>query len=756
MKHFLFIFLFFYFKSNGQKISGKVVDKFLATNISLANVQLISSDGGQNVTVFTDSLGFFQFNNLSLGRYSITVTHIAFEKQNLYDVLIIGNNNPFFEILLNSRNYNLKDTFVTVKSSETPSNIKLNIEKSSRYAATWGDPARMALSFAGITSNNDKSNEIIIRGNSPKGILWKLENIEIPNPNHFSEDGSSGGSVGAITAYTMSNSNLYTSAFPSYIGNATSGVMDIKLRQGDKNDFKHRLNIGILGAEISSEGPLNNGKGSYLLNYRFVNTFLVKSLGLVNLLNTVNPLFQDGLMKIVYLKRRSVISLWSIFGYNMSYFEIKDFKTVDSNGSFSSSGLKIHSEINELCSWENHLSFSYSSLSTSEKDLTEIKNDRLFNIKYPVVRLSSELNFQLKKNLKNKIGFIFHNMYYNTLGKTSYEYPGIPFFSDLTLNDKGNSFFVQTFFNNHFNISKLDVDLGLHYSLFLLNNTNSLEPRVNLKYPYHNSIFEVGLGKHSRIEPINVYLFKKDQIFNGIKLNNVDLEMPKAWHFNLAYQYNFQNMANFKIELYYQKLFDFAIADRKYNLNSNVSYINVLNAFNLIPLKSDGKGKNYGIEFTYETKIVRGNYLISTLSLYNSLYDFYEKVNLPTRFGNNFILNSTAGKEWKFKKMLVNSSLKNTFIKGNRIQPYTINNNSLIYDTSIGYTKRLADYYKLDLKINIYKQFNKSTISYTLDINNLTNRKNQYLIFYNPILKKIEYINQMGILPIFNITYSFM
>jgi hypothetical protein len=126
----------------------------------------------------------------------------------------------------------------------------------------------MAASYAEVSADPGGGNEIVIRGNSPRGLQWRLEGIEIPNPNHFSEEGATGGPISILNSTTMDNSDFLSAAFPAEYGNALSGVFDLNLRKGNNEKREYKLQVGLIGFEGAAEGPIIKGAdASFLVNY---------------------------------------------------------------------------------------------------------------------------------------------------------------------------------------------------------------------------------------------------------------------------------------------------------------------------------------------------------------------------------------------------------------------------------------------------------------------------------------------------------
>ncbi len=194
----------------------------------------------------------------------------------------------------------------------TVSGPYFSVEETKRYAGSFNDPARMAASYAGVTGTPDGNNDIIIRGNSPRGMLWRLEGIEVPNPNHFANEGASGGPISILNSNMLDNSDFLTGAFPADYGNAYSGVFDINLREGNNRKTEYSLMAGILGTDCSAEGPFKKGgQSSYLINYRYSTIAMLDAIG-VKIIDDGIPRFQDLSFNLVFPTKHA--GKFKIFG----------------------------------------------------------------------------------------------------------------------------------------------------------------------------------------------------------------------------------------------------------------------------------------------------------------------------------------------------------------------------------------------------------------------------------------------------------
>ena len=199
--------------------------------------------------------GEFVFTNVPVGRYAIAIEAKDFQ--------IFGTNNIVVtsgkEVILS---YELEQVIesvgqITIKAKpkgDKPNNDAalisarlFTVDETDRFAGSRGDPARMASNFAGVQGADDSRNDIVVRGNSPQGILWRMEGIDIPNPNHFAIPGTTGGSVSIINNKILGNSDFFTGAFPAEYGNANAGAFDLKLRNGNNKKREYSSQLGLLG-----------------------------------------------------------------------------------------------------------------------------------------------------------------------------------------------------------------------------------------------------------------------------------------------------------------------------------------------------------------------------------------------------------------------------------------------------------------------------------------------------------------------------
>src|SRR4030042_4709470 len=290
-----------------QTLKGTVADKETGRPLAGANILILNTDPPSGTSA--DSEGKFRLD-AEIGRISIKVTFLGYEDLAINDILIASGKEIFITAELQEKVTQTRE--VTIRPGDTGKTSLNHMAAASvntirtndamRYAGGFYDPSRIVNGFAGISnSNNDYSNDIVIRGNSSRGLLWRLEGIEIPNPNHFSDgQGGSGGAFSSITSNVIANFDFFTGAFPAEYGNAFSGVMDCNLRTGNSDKREYAFQTGMIGAEISMEGPFSaRSDASYLLNARYTSFKILSDLKIIDLEETnVAPSTRDLVFNI--------------------------------------------------------------------------------------------------------------------------------------------------------------------------------------------------------------------------------------------------------------------------------------------------------------------------------------------------------------------------------------------------------------------------------------------------------------------------
>lgn len=324
---------------------------------------------------------------------------------------------------------------------------------------------------------------------------------------------------------------------------------------------------------------------------------------------------------------------------------------------------------------------------------------------------------------------------------------------DVYNDEKGFGTMVQSYINYKFNFTdNLFSTFGVHYLFFGVNKKHSIEPRWGGGFRFKRHSFGFALGLHSMVEPLPTYLTLTGK--DGSKENN-NLDFTKAAHFVLKYEFSLSNFLLFKTETYLQYFFDVPITYATNNSVLNEQDINTISR-----LVNKGGGKNYGVEFSLERLFHNDYYFSINASLYRSLYFGSDSTYRDSRYDGKYILNFVYGKDIQYSKSKkIGISVSSKFYGGQRCNPINLQksilSNSTEYDLDLGYTDKLNDYFRMD--IQLYHQFISKHVTHriSLDVQNITNRKNEFSKYYSPITQEIKSKYQLGLIPIINYRIDF-
>lgn len=757
-----------------QNIKGTVSDKNLISPIEGVKLYL---NGDSSNFVLSDSNGNYEFKNVLVGRIKIVASHKFYSEQSIPNLLLTSGKELVVNFHLEEQIKEKSAFVVRGKASKikplnemaTVSTRTFSVEETQKFAAAVNDPARMATSFAGVIGADDGNNTIVIRGNSPIGMLWRMEGIDIPGPNHFSSFNGSGGGISILSAQLLGNSDFMSSAFAAEYGNALSGVFDLRLRKGNSKKREYTLQAGFLGLDLATEGPLSKKGGSYLVNYRYSTLGIIKQLGIK--IGESSTLFQDLAYNIALPKSR--IGNITFFGFAGISKQLQSAKKDSALWKFQSDRYDIFYGSNTIASGMTHLLninkrntlrtvVLYSSNTITdkgeylEKDYTHFYTHWKNNIGNSKLAWSSTINHKISNKLHLRSGFIANYWAFKTEQRDLDSNGRLRTFLD----SKDQTFYAQAFSQVKWRFnSKLNVFAGAHGIFLGLNKTSSLEPRLSARYELNSKqTATFGYGLHSQLQLPGVY-FTQLQNENAEKYYpNKNLGLSKAHHFVAGYEMVFKSQTRIKLEAYYQHLFNIPIG---LAANSTFSTLNL--NFGLVneALVNKGKGRNYGIELTAERFLNKGLYYILSASLYQSEYQTITGQSYNTRFNGKHALTFTGGKEFKINggKKLFGINIKTTWYGGFRQTPVDANMSRLyqttMYDETKPFSIQLANYFRTDLKFSYRINHAKYNSIWSLDIQNASNRENIGGTYYDINNNAVKTWYQTPLIPVFSYKLEF-
>ncbi len=800
MKKLLFLFVFvpfIGFSQATQTVKGRVLDNETQIPLIGARVQINTGDTSQLYLGVTNLDGEFSVGNVPLGKHELRINFVGYETS-FTTVIVISGRETVVTIYMQERATETNEIVIEGRSLDQPINematvsaAQFSIEETERYAGSRADPARMASNFAGVQGADDSRNDIIIRGNSPLGLLWRVEGIDIPNPNHFSVAGSTGGPVTILNNKFLDNSDLFMSAFPAQYGNSLSGVFDLNLRRGNADRHEFTGQFGFLGTEVLVEGPLSSkSRASYLFMGRYSTLSMFQSLG-IQIGTSAVPQYGDIAFKFNFpMKKGGHFSVWGLGGASAIQIMISDQTEIteelygegDRDQYFSTrmfaGGVTYKKPLNDKTFLHATLGGSYEgqrskhdiawrTLDTTMMDgapSISIRLDSLYNLmqyNFNILRTSAHfsINHKFSRRSLIKYGFNAELQFYNMQDSvlSNIREQGI---YRQRWNYQGYGALIQPFVQYKYRVTeKMNVTAGIHAQYFSLSQSVSwAEPRVGWDWTINNrNKVKFGAGLHSQTQPLYTYMY--DQNGDG-QLKNMNMDFSRSVHVAAGYQRSFKNKMRIMTEVYYQHLFNIPVDPS--DTMGFYSLVNMGSGFQRFfpnELVNEGKGRNYGIELTVEKFFSNQFFFLVTASIFDSKYAGYDGKWRNTDYNANFATNFLAGYELSFKnKNTLSFGTKITYAGGRRYGlvniPAAQVEQELIFLDSMYNEFQFRNYFRLDVRLVYRINQNKVTHEIGLDLVNVLNTRNLLGLAYAPNLadpsaEPIAERLQLGFLPLF-------
>ncbi len=649
------------------------------------------------------------------------------------------------------------------------------------FRAVRNDVARLATSFAGVSAPNDSRNDIVVRGNSPVGLLWRVEGIPIATTNHFATLGTTGGPVNALNTNLLRTSDFLTSAFPAEYGNANAAVFDVNFRNGntDKHEFTGQMSA-FSGLEFMAEGPISReANSSYVASYRY---------GIASLAATGTsaiPFYQDFSFKANLGETK--MGRFELFGLGgLSSIEFQGAE-VDENDLFANPnedayvdndlgllgvghtirlGNKGYIRTNLGVSTSSNEYFQDNLITDSEGNqlgLYRATNAVNRETRYTMTSTWNQKyssRFSFRAGVVNEIYEIdfFTEDRDNRVGIPDEDGDGIPDRFILQRDIRDTYTLSQVFGQGEYKFTDdLSATAGVHSQYHSFTDAVSLEPRAGISWQFRpEQRLSLAYGLHAQAVP-SPLLFFEEEIAPGVTVrSNDELDFMQSHHLVLGYDRSFGQDWRLKAETYYQSLFNIPVEASP----SSYSIINQGSDFIFDEkgsLVNEGTAENFGIELTLEKFFSRGFYALFTTSLYESRYEGSDGISRSTAYNNNYIVNLLAGKEWKFgpnKRHAWTFDTKLTTSGGNPYTPIDLeatraNAGREIRMDNIAFSERYEDYFRLDLKFGVRLNSTKRNVSHQffVDLQNVTNRTNEFVRRYNEVTDQINQVEQIGFFP---------
>ena len=772
-----------------QVVRGRVLDA--ETDRPIAQATITLEDAQQSHPTATDANGMFRYPKISVGRYQLRVQSLGYESQTVAELVVESGKEQVIEVRLRPGTEQLAET--VVKGIRPDNNLtstqSITPEQVLRFPATYLDPARLAASFAGVINTNDQANNLAVRGNSPNGLTWRLGDVEIVNPNHLSNAGtvgdrptSSGGGVNILSAQLLGPTRFLTGAFGPQYGNTLAGVMDMSLRAGNNERRELTAQVGLIGVDLAAEGPLNKQRGSsYLINYRYSFTGLLGLLGITFGGEAIK--FQDLAVNLTFPTRRGQLTLFGVAGSSSNQFtakadslreEDKDRFNIGFTSRMGAGGLTYTQNLGSRWTWKLSAVASANTntrtqnppmllLSALPVRFRPYQRDHTTNAR---ATLLNQFSYRANDRSQWQTG-LYLTRWYGSL-RVDRSSRGVDLSANTSLVQEGVlwAWLVQPFVNFQYRPRPtITLNAGLHGNFFTLNkNSASLEPRLSARWQTgERDAVTLGYGLHSQTQQPVLYISRETNPSSSRPVRNEGLGLTKAHHLVAGYVHEFSETASLKAEAYYQALFNVPVSALPGSVFSSINLLDTETfAVTPEPLINTGRGRNTGLELTYQKLLAKNYYLLLTGSVYNAQFSAQDGIWRDSRFNGRHAVNLTGGKEfasirrgnthtWGFNAKLTQAGgFRDRLIDeaASRAAQTTIYAGN-------DYSVQLADYFRADVRIYWKKSRERFSRTLSLDLLNATNAQNAAFSTFDAVVGRVVPRYQLGLLPLLNYRWEF-
>lgn len=770
-------------------IKGRVTDK--QSEVPLAGVA-VALVGFESLSAVTDDNGQYQIANVPLGRQTLNASYLGYMSSTVPNIDVNAGKEVIVNLSLTENFNQLNEVVVKAEVSKVKAINKMaavstrqfTVEEVNRYAGGRSDVARLVSNFAGVSAANDSRNDIVVRGNSPAGMLWRIEGVPVPSPNHFATLGTTGSPVSALNPNLLANSDFLTSAFPAEYGNAISGVFDLNFRKGNTEKYEYQVGAGAYpGAEAMAEGPLGKKGGSFVVAGRYGIAGYLGGAGT----GAAIPNYNDVSFNVDFGQSSwGTFTVYGIGGYSNIEFLGKDadsgdlFSFKDANqkvrSSFGVLGLSHKLFFNQKTFVKTNVSVSGSGNRYDEERICNVDMPNEVTIPFTAnnnterrATVSSYINSKINRKLTLKSGFLVEYFDIDFSLKDRDRQPdangdGYPD-QNTIYNTVGNYTVWQPYAQTQYRVTEqLTLNAGLHGQYFSISKQLVLEPRTSLSYALNaKSSLNLGYGIHHQNVPAPI-LFQNENINGNLVQTNRDLDLVRSQHFVMGYDLKLADKWRMKFEAYYQLIDKAAVERFASSYSSLTEGADFGYSTDKTSLVSKGKGHNQGIEFTLEKFFSKGYHALLTASVFESKYKGSDGIERNSPFNNQYVINALGGKEFKIgkrKKNTLSFDGKLTTSGGRFYTPVDLAASQAagyeIKQNNLAYSRQYDAYFRLDLRTGFKFNSSKKKQSHLiyLELQNVTDNDNIFINRYNRVTNQVNRIDQIGFFPDFGYKFQF-
>lgn len=724
------------------KVTGRVYNASNNESIEFAKVVVVEQQKG----AVTDETGVFVIEGLTPGVYSFKAIAPGFVDLILNEITVTNSRTVELNFAMEPIVIEQKEVVVKAKpfirKAESPVSLRtLNATEIERLPGAGRDVSKVLQALPGVAARATFRNDIIIRGGSPGENKFYLDGIEVPNINHFSTQGSSGGPVGLLNVNFIREVDFYSGAFPANRSNGLSSVIAFKQKDGNPDALITNFALGSSDIALTLDGPLGS-KVDYIFSVRrSYLQFLFAALQLPFL-----PTYNDSQFKVNYKinqkNKLTFIGLGALddFALNTKVNDnVTDPDTKERNA-YILGNIATQDQWNYTfgINWTHYSKNSVQNLVLSRNMLKNIATRYTDNIEteanklldYSSFEAENKVRFEHSMNrngwkLTTGVGYEYARYFNSTFNRITLN--GAPFTVDYSSNlylSKGSVFgqLSKAFFTDRLNLSVgLRTDVS-NYSSAMMNPLDQLSPMFSASYRLTEKWSLNGsVGRYHQLPAYTILGYRDSNGELANKKNEV--KYIRADHFVLGGEYLTDFSSRFTLEGFYKEYSRYP-----FSLNDSISLANIGSDFGVVgnePVRSTSEGRAYGLEFLYQQKLIKGFYGIVSYTFVNSEFKDKNGTYVPTSWDSKHIVSLTGGKRFNKGWEL---GVRWLFSGGSPYTPYDIATSSLktawdvngrgLLDYSQLNTQREANFHQLNIRVDKKIYLQKFSMNFYLDIQN--------------------------------------
>ncbi|MBD3258065.1 TonB-dependent receptor plug domain-containing protein [candidate division GN15 bacterium] len=735
-------------------LKGSVIDRQTKSPLIGVTVQVEGTDRA----AATDATGAFEFTRLPVGSYAIRFMSVGYVGVVRTDIIVRSKRITFLEVGLQETTTEIEGMTVSAGyfnevDDHATSATSFSAEEVRRAPGSAGDVSRIMAVLPSVAKVNDQLNSLVVRGGSPTENAFYIDNIEIPNINHFPLQGTSGGPISMVNVDFLRAVTFSAGGFGAAYGDRLSSVMDIEFRVGNRDELDLQLDMNMAGFGVLGEGPLAGGKGSWLVSVRRSYLDLI-----VDAIGTgIAPRYGDINAKVaVDLAPSTKLSLLAIGGVDEVNFDSAQAVEDDNVAYGSHKGYEYAAGLNLRQLWGNN-GYSNTSLSvlgtkyegtfyevstgdslTSQNSIEsaiQVRNVNHFRLND---RSNIEFGFDYKHHLDSYDYYV--REYTNLFGenipelivKKDFDSPRVGAFTSLTLRP----------------LPRLTTKLGARFDYFEYNDHTHIAPRFSASYQLTDrTSINAAAGIYYQFLPIT--LLSQQASFR-------ELADPVSRHYILGVTHRLGEATRLTVEGYYKDYDNFPVDPIQPELfiSDEIAFARIVGIFE--NLESIGKARSYGIEVTLQKKLAQNIYGLASTSLYKAEYKAGDGIWRDRIFDNRLLFSMEGGYKpndaWEF-------SLRWIYAGGAPHTPLDLTAsqalNRTVKDRDRVNDVRFPDYHSLNIRVDRRFNFRGSSLILYLSVWNAYNRENVAEYYWNEADRKQDTMYQWSLIPLLGVEYEF-